>query len=169
VLWDGRAAGDLFREVKKDLPIIRPTAPSPTPTASAAGPALTVPPGKITVRVVNGVGKSGLARQVASQLRAAGFGTVVVPGTARTTGRRATVIQYGPSREESAKTLAAAIPGARLKRVQSLGTAVQVIVGSSWHGAKKVRVAATAGAGQVAGQASGKGIQAKTATQHICK
>ncbi len=169
VLWDGRAAGVLFRQIKKDLPIIKPAPPTPTPTASGGKPRLTVPPSKIAVRVLNGVGTPGLARKAAGQLHAAGFAAVVVPGTAKTTGRKATVIQYGPAREDSAKTLAAAIPGARLKRVASLGNSVQVIVGSSWKGAKKVKVAASAGAGQGSGGQGDQGIRAKTATQKICK
>jgi LCP family protein required for cell wall assembly len=131
VLWDGRTAGTLFREIKKDQPVIKPASPAPTPTASGGGSKLTVP-----------------------------------PGTAKTTGRKATIIQYGPARADSARTLAAAIPGARLKRVASLGNTIQVIVGSSWKGAKKVKVTAPAGAGQAGGS---QGVQAKTATQKICK
>jgi LCP family protein required for cell wall assembly len=168
VLWDGRAAGTLFHQIKKDQPVIKPPSPAPTPTATSSAPAgaqrPTVPPNKITVRVLNGVGTPGLARKAAGQLRAAGFGTVVVPGTAKTTGRKTTVIQYGPARADSAKTLAAAIPGARLKRSTSIGDTIQVIVGSSWKGAKKVKVATPPTA---TGQQGG--IQARTATQKICK
>lgn len=169
VQWDGRAAGVLFRQIKKDQPVIKPPTPAapatpatPAPTAPGSGRGRpTVPPNKITVRVLNGIGTPGVARKAAAHLHAAGFAVVVVPGTAKTTGRRATVIQYGPAHADWAKTLAAAIPGARLKRVSSLGGTVQVIVGSSWKGAKKVKVAAPAGAGQ--------GIKARTATQKICK
>ncbi|HEU5156304.1 MAG TPA: LCP family protein [Streptosporangiaceae bacterium] len=166
VLWDGRAAGALFRQIKKDQPVMKPAAPAPTATASAGGQRLTVPPGKITVRVLNGVGTPGLARKAARQLQAAGFETVVVPGTAKTTGRKTTIIQYGPGRADSAKTLAAALPGARLKRSSSIGNTVQVIVGSSWNGAKRVEVA---GAGQPGRAAGAGGIQAKTATQKVCR
>ena len=167
VLWDGRAAGVLFRQIKKDQPIIKPAAPTATPTAAAGGGSRpTVPPSKITVSVLNGVGTPGVARKAAGQLRAAGFRTVVVPGTAKTTGRKATLIQYGSARADSAKTLAAAIPGARLKRSASLGNTIQVIVGSSWKSVKKVNVAGAGRSGQPGG---GPAIQAKTATQKICK
>jgi LCP family protein required for cell wall assembly len=177
VLWNGRAARALFHQIKKDQPVIKPASPAPAASATATpsggkqqGQRLTVPPSKITVRVLNGVGTPGLARKAAGQLRAAGFGTVVVPGTAKTTGRKATVIQYGPARADSAKTLAAAIPGARLKPSASLGNTIQVIVGSSWKGAKQVRVAASAaGAGQPGQAGAAGGIQARTATQKICK
>ena len=175
VLWDGRAAGALFDQIKKDRPVIRPPAPAPAASATATPPGgrqqqgLTVPPNKITVRVLNGVGTPGLARRAAGQLRAAGFGAVVVPGTAKTTGRKATVIQYGPARADSARTLAAAIPGARLKRSTSLGATIEVIVGSSWKGAKKVTVLAPAFGAAQPGQGGGNGIQASTATQKLCK
>src|SRR5262249_7940370 len=120
----------------------RPTA---TPTPGKTEPALTVRPADIEVRVLNGVGTRGVARGAAEDLRGAGFNPIVVPGTAKQIGLRQTVIQYGGGRADSAKTLAAAIPGAKVKRLPALGDRIQVIVGSSWDGAKKVRVAGPAG------------------------
>jgi hypothetical protein len=164
VLWDGPAAADLFAHFKKDQPLIQPT---PTPGGQAAPPqakpkeGLTVPPGQITVRVLNGVGTTGLAGRSAGDLRKAGFVPVVVSGTARTTGMRTTLIQYGPGRQDSAKTLAAAIPGAKVKKVPSLGNTIQVLVGGNWTGVKKVKVTPATGGQQPA---------ARTATQNIlCK
>jgi LCP family protein required for cell wall assembly len=159
VLWDARAAAGLFGQIKKDEPVIRPAPATPRPST----PTLTVPPGQITVRVLNGVGTPGVARSAAGQLRRAGFVPVVVPGTADEIGQRTTVIQYGPGRADSARTLAAAIPGARLKKVAALGNRVQVIVGSSWSRVKKVRVA------PATGQSGGGQIRARTATQRICR
>jgi hypothetical protein len=168
VLWDGRAAAALFGQIKKDHPVIQPAparAPAPAaPRPKPSEPPLTVPPGQINVQVLNGVGTPGLARRAAGQLSRAGFAPVVVPGTAERLGRRTTVIQYGPSRADSARTLAAAIPGARLKRVPALASRIQVIVGSSWSRVTKVRVGPPAGAGQGGGE-----IQARTASQKICR
>jgi LCP family protein required for cell wall assembly len=166
VLWDTPAAADLFSRFKKDQPLIKPT-PTVTPGQPQAQPKdeLTVPPGQITVRVLNGVGTRGVARQSANDLRRAGFAAVVVPGIAKTTGMKTTLIQYGPGREDSAKTLAAAIPGAKVKKVASLGSTIQVLVGRDWTGVKEVKVAAAA-------PATGGGQQpaAKTATQNVlCK
>jgi hypothetical protein len=87
----------------------------------------------------------------------------VVPGTRH--GVETTVIQYSAGREDSAKTLKAAIPGARLKEVAGLGSRLQVVVGSSWSGAKKVTVDAPAKA--PAGD-SQQQVNAKTATQNLC-
>ncbi|HEX6470457.1 MAG TPA: LCP family protein [Streptosporangiaceae bacterium] len=170
VLWDGRAAGALFRDIKRDESIIKPP-PSPAPSATApatASPGTTpaVPPGKITVRVLNGVGTPGLARKAAGQLHAAGFTAIVVPGTTSRIGHKVTVVEYGPGHDAAAKTLAAAIPGARLKRVPTLGGTLQVIVGSSWRGARKIGSATT---GHTQASTGLKNVLAKTATQKLCK
>jgi len=162
VLWDQKAGDRLFREIEDDKPIIQPTAPPPSASAKPTG--LTVPPSQIDVRVVNGVGTVGLAAKAARQLHKVGFGTTVVPGARH--GATATVIQYGPGREDSAKTLKAAVPGAKLKAVSSLGSRLQVIVGTSWSNPKQVKVAATPSASPTG---AGHQINAKTATQNLCK
>jgi LCP family protein required for cell wall assembly len=163
VLWDDKASDALFQEIEDDKPIVQPPKPAPsTPAAKPGG--LTVPPSQITVRVVNGVGTIGLAAKAAHDLDKSGFTTTVVPGARH--GATTTVIQYGPGREDSARTLKAAIPGARLKAVPSLGAHLQVIVGPSWSGARPVKVAAPP-SGSPAG--TGSSINAKTATQNLCK
>jgi LCP family protein required for cell wall assembly len=166
VLWDQSAGDRLFQQIEDDKPIIQP-APAASPSASApAAPknGLTVPPGQIDVRVVNGVGVAGLAARAARDLHRAGFGTTVVPGAR--TGVTTTVIQYGPGREDSAKTLKAAIPGAKVKAISSLGSRLQVLVGTSWTGAKTVKV--TVPSATPSSPAGGR-IAAKTATQNLCK
>jgi hypothetical protein len=70
------------------------------------------------------------------------------------------VIRYGPSRADSAKTLAAAIPGSTLQEVSGLGSGLQVIVGSGYHGVRRVVVVAS-------GQ-SGTLDQPRTAADNIC-
>ena len=126
VLWDESAADRLFRQIEGDQPIVTPPkaaasgSPSASPSAAASG--LTVPPGQIEVRVVNGVGTPGLAARAARDLHNAGFSASVVPGSRR--GVTATVIQYSAGREEAARTLKAALPGARLKEINGLGSPV---------------------------------------------
>jgi LCP family protein required for cell wall assembly len=166
VLWDQQRAQLLFQKINTDQSLIGPApAASPSPTKSS-GNGLTVAPANIQVHVLNGVGTPGLARNAAGDLRKAGFNPVVVPGTANRLGLQQTVIQYGPARADSARTLAAAIPGAKLKRLPGLGDRIQVIVGSSWTGARKVQVA---GPGQQAPAPNGQNVTARTATQNICK
>lgn len=164
VQWDNRAAYDLFSRINRDEPLVKP-APKPATTSPAPGKELTVAPGDMTVRVLNGHGKVGLAAEAAADLKKAGFATIVVPGVART-GLKTTQIQYGRGREDSARTLAAAIPGAKVKEVASLGDRIQVIVGSAWDGARKVKVKRPQGS---AGTGDEQALEAKTATQQLCK
>ncbi|MCW2904759.1 MAG: cell envelope-related transcriptional attenuator [Streptosporangiaceae bacterium] len=165
VRWDPQRSQALFGKLRRDESLLEPApqAASPSPTKETSD--LTVRPADIQVRVLNGVGTPGVARRAAGDLRSAGFNPVVVPGTAPRLGQRQTVIQYGTGRADSAKTLALAIPGARLKRVPSLGGRVQVVVGSSWAGVKKVRAAAPS----AAPTAEAKDAHARTATQNLCK
>jgi LCP family protein required for cell wall assembly len=164
VLWDQKSGDRLFQEIENDKPIIQPPTPVPSVSVTAKPGGLTVPPSQIDVRVVNGVGTLGLAAKAARDLHKVGFGTTVVPGARH--GTTTTVIQYGPGREDSAKTLKAAIPGARLKAVSSLGSRLQVIVGTSWPAPKQVKVAPTPSASPAGGAHP---INAKTATQNLCK
>lgn len=163
VLWDKNAAGTLFHQISKDQAITNPPKPAASKTPGK-GNGLTVAPSHIDVRVVNGVGTFGLAARVAGDLRKAGFGATVVPGTRH--GVTSTVIQYGPGREDSAKTLKAAVPGARLKAVPSLGSRLQLVVGPGWKGADKVQVDTPK---PQSSTGSGDHVDARTATQNLCK
>jgi hypothetical protein len=117
--------------------------------------------------VLNAIGTPGLATKAGSQLRREGFKVTVVPGVARR-GLKTTTIQYGPSREDSAKTLAAAIPGAKLKKVSSLGSRVQVMVGGDWSGVEEVKVQPSPSATSSAAPAD-RSLETGTATQKLCK
>ncbi|KAB2359459.1 LCP family protein [Actinomadura montaniterrae] len=166
VQWDQAKANDLFGRIRHDEPLSE-TKKAPKPSASPSktpsdGP--TVPPDDISVRVLNAIGTPGLATRAGSQLTKDGFHVTVVPGVARR-GLQRTQIQYGPGREDSAKTLAAAIPDAKLKEVSSLGSRVQVMVGADWDGVKKVKVASPA---PTASPASGSSLDSGTATEKLC-
>ncbi|MFI0357734.1 LCP family protein [Actinomadura sp. 9N407] len=161
VLWDQGRADDLFAKVRRDQPVTKPSpSASATPSATPTGP--TVPPEDIQVSVLNAIGTPGLATKAGGQLRKEGFKVTVVPGVARR-GLKTTTIQYGPSRKDSAETLAAAIPGAKLKQVGSLGSRIQVLVGDDWDGVEKVTVRPSPSA------TPSQGLEAGTATQKLCK
>ncbi|TYK53525.1 LCP family protein [Actinomadura decatromicini] len=167
VQWDEGRARDLFTRIRRDQPVAeQPEKPSAKPTnpAEKPGDQLTVPPGDISVRVLNAIGTPGLATKAGGQLRRLGFGVTVVPGVARR-GLQTTQIQYGPGKADSAKTLAAAIPGARLKEIPSLGTRVQVLVGANWDGVRRVEVK---GGSPTGSQSPKPGIETGTATQKLC-
>jgi LCP family protein required for cell wall assembly len=165
VQWDQAKANDLFGRIRHDEPLSETKAPKPSAAPSKAPPdGPTVPPDDISVRVLNAIGTTGLATRAGSQLAKDGFHVTVVPGIARR-GLQRTQIQYGPGREDSAKTLAAAIPNAKLKEVSSLGSRIQVMVGGDWDGVKKVKVAAPSPA---ASPVSGSSLDSGTATEKLC-
>ncbi|GGQ04258.1 LCP family protein required for cell wall assembly [Actinomadura coerulea] len=168
VQWDQHKARDLFTRLRRDQPLATQSPkPSATPTKKSED-ALTVPPDDISVRVLNAIGTRGLATKAGGELRKAGFKVSVAPGVARR-GQQTTQILYGPGREDSAKTLAAAIPDAKRKKVSSLGSQVQVMVGADWGGAdwagvKEVEVKESPSAAPSEGSA----LETGTATQKLC-
>ncbi len=130
---DQQADDELFAALRADR---APGSPAPKPSAQA----LTVRPGAIRVRVYNGSGVTGLARKAFNDLGAVGFVTTGTP-TNRGSGASVTTVLYGPTKADSARTLAAAIPGAVLQEDDSLGRTLEVVVGSRYSGAQKVTVA----------------------------
>ena len=69
-----------------------------------------------------------------------------------------TTIRFDTRYTESIKTVAAALPGARLVAVAGLGRTMQVVVGTSYDGARAVRLAAPT--------AADTGV--RTAGDHVC-
>jgi len=128
VTWDPVLAPQLFRSINSDLGVSTPAKSN-----------LTVAPSNISVHVYNGAGVAGLGRRAATDLNAVGFHVAGTP-TNRGTGAKTTIVRYGPSRADSARTLAAAIPGAQLRQDPGAGNAVELIVGSDYHGATRVTV-----------------------------
>ncbi len=118
-------------------------APGTPPKPGKAAPTVpvTVPPGNVRVAVFNGSGVNGLGRKAASDIGAIGFQTIGIPQT-RGTGATQTVILYGPTKADSARTLQAAIPGSVLQPDPSLASTVQLVVGTSYKGAQRVNVTA---------------------------
>lgn len=116
----------------------------PGSRAAPKGPTLTVPPSAVQVRVFNGSGISGQARKAFTELGAAGFVPIGVPAT-RGSNVAVTTIHYGPTKADSAATLAAAIPGAVLQPDPTLQQTLEVVVGTNYTGAQKVTIAAPKG------------------------
>ncbi len=131
ILLDEPGVAALFGGLRGDSP---KTSAEPSPS----GPRLVVPASAVRVRVYNGTGQAGLAAKASDDLRAAGF-IVATPRT-RNTDATATVVRYGPTRADSARTLAAAVPGAELVADPTLGSTVELIVGSGYTGAHAVEV-----------------------------
>jgi LCP family protein required for cell wall assembly len=130
VQWTSVADG-LWKSIRDDTPLpgTKP-APKPTPTGTpkAAAPALTVRPDKITAQVTNASGITGRAQQAAQDLRIQGF-DIKATSTAPNLTKGVTV-GYSSRYLQSARTVAAAFPGATLVQDESAGSIIQVTLGA---------------------------------------
>lgn len=175
VKWDRKKSAKIFGTLREDLPLAgaKPSAPEKRAGAgdAAGGPGgkqegtkkgprtVEVAPDSIRVQVENGTAKPGLGHRADQDLRRVGFDTT---GTARNaTGRDAehTVIAYDPRWDKSARSLAAAVPGAELAKDPGRGPVMRVTVGEDYKGAERVRQAAptTGGAGAPQGGEATRG------------
>src|SRR5690606_6486046 len=127
---------------------------------------LTVPPERIAVRVLNGTGITGRGAAARNDLLQAGFMVPEPAGNAATTDYDTTVIRYGPERRDSARTVAAAIPGAELLETASLGDRLEVVIGHRYSGVRKVTVEPSSPATPTPATST---PATKTATENICR
>jgi LCP family protein required for cell wall assembly len=162
VQWK-KSAGPVWRSLRFDQPLPG-EGPSPTATASAtpSGPPLVTPPEKVSVQVLNGSGVKGAASKLAEQLSAVGFNVVGV-GDASHTGYTTTTVLHDPAYDESGRTLGAAIPGSTVTADASLGSTLQVIVGSDDPTAVAVKVT-----GSTSSPEPTETLQTKHASDSIC-
>jgi LCP family protein required for cell wall assembly len=116
-----------------------PTAAEPAPPA---GDVLTVAPSSVAVDVLNGTATTGLAATVADLMRAQGFAVGAVGNELGTVNE--TVVRYGPSVLEQARTVAAAVPGAVLQPSDAIGDAVQLVIGPGYSSVVPVTVGTVA-------------------------
>ncbi|MFC1414637.1 LCP family protein [Streptacidiphilus sp. N1-12] len=169
VLWDRTRAAALFTALREDRPLTAPPAPAAS-GAAPSGAAVSVPPGQIRVQVLNGAGVAGLAGKADGELRAAGFGTtgVALNAPGQDTAAR-TVLRYDPRWDQSVRTLAAALPGARLVPVAGLGGTMQVVLGRDFTAVRPVAAPSpTAGAPASAGTDAAAPIAANRGDSVIC-
>lgn len=158
VLLDEPKVDALFAQVRADLP---PDTPKPAASPGAASN-LIVAPENIRVKVYNGTGTAGLGRRGADELAAVGFQVVGQPDN-RGTSATTTTVRHGSSKADSARTLAAAIPGAKIELDTALGSTLEVVLGSGYSGAKQVTVS-----GQAPKPAATASPEVKTAAEDPC-
>ncbi len=141
VIWDEQRANLLWNALRTDGPLPgtepRGTA-SPSATASPGTP-LIVAPSHIHVRVLNGTSQKGIAHKVADQLAAEGFQIVDI-GDADSDAYSTTFVRYGTTKNESSETLSAAVPGSIRQLDGSLGSVLQLVVGSNYTGVVPVQI-----------------------------
>ncbi|MFI6423313.1 LCP family protein [Streptomyces sp. NPDC050842] len=150
VKWDAAKAQKLFQALREDRPLA-PASQKPASSGSSSGSSsgkagdapksvvVDVPPRTIRVQVYNGTRTDGLGRKVDDALRGTGFDTTRTPMTGAGQERARTLVEYDPRWDRSAKTLAAALPGAELRAVAGRGGTLRVTVGADYRGVTKVR------------------------------
>ncbi|MGW6916960.1 LCP family protein [Kitasatospora sp. NPDC054939] len=169
VLWDAAGAKALFDAVRQGRPLSRTDAP-PAP-AAASGPSPAVAPEQVHVQVFNAAGTSGLGARVDADLRRAGFATTGAASNApagSSPGR--TAVRYDPRWDQSARTLAAALPGAELIAVPGLGPTLQVYAGSDYQPTGPAAPASTPPAAppSATAPAAAPAVHAATADEFLC-
>lgn len=128
-----------------------------------------MPPSRISVKVLNGTLITGLGARTRADLLKAGFLVPEIAGDTRKRDHDKTVIRYGKGREDSARTLAAALPGSDTRLVEDLGDRIEVIAGRKYQGVKKVTVDDAVKPTATPSPAQSALPTARTATQNICK
>ncbi|MFE3887449.1 LCP family protein [Streptomyces lydicus] len=134
VRWDPVQAPKLFQAIRED----RPLAVHRDRTEPRAR-VVDVPPGQVQVRVGDGSDRPGPDTEVARELHATGFATTGAPGASPLSRAPGTVIAYDPRWDRSARSLAAALPGAELRPVAGRGPVMQVTVGQGRQAVRRVR------------------------------
>jgi LCP family protein required for cell wall assembly len=134
VLWDPSLSKRLFHDFAADKPITNVVGKKKK---------LTVAPSSISVKVLNATSTSGLASKASQDLARVGFGTAGTGNAPSSFDSSKTVVVYGASRTDSAKTLAAAVPGSTTQEDDSLGNGIELVVGSNYSTAKSVKVSSS--------------------------
>ena len=105
--------------------------------------AVPLPPSEVTVSVLNGTSRSGLAGAVSEDLIARGYAIETTGNTRQATG--AAVIVHGPDGYLAAQAVKAQVPEGTLKLDQKReGTAVDLLIGSEFSGLVEESAAAAA-------------------------
>ena len=133
---DRPAADALFASIRGDDAIKVGATPAPTQQPND----LIVRPSKIRLKVLNGSGVNGAARRAADDLAGLGF-VIRDTGPADATTYTQTIVRHGPSKADSARTVAAALPGSAIQLDQTLGSTIEVIVGTQYDGVRPVTIA----------------------------
>ncbi|MFE3070729.1 LCP family protein [Streptomyces sp. NPDC059247] len=142
VKWDAAKAQKLFQALREDRPLA-PASPAATSAKAPKAVVVDVAPRTIRVQVYNGTRTDGLGRKVDDALRGTGFDTTRTPMTGAGREQERTLVEYDPRWDRSAKSLAAALPGAELRPVPGRGGTLRVTVGADYKGVTAVRAEET--------------------------
>lgn len=162
------SADALWQTIREDRPLNATPSASASASKSSGSPSatpsdLTIAPDRITIEVVNASGVTGLGQSAAEALVAQGFNISEVRNGA---ARDGVLIEHGPTKRDSVKTVAAAFPGATVEEVAGLGSTIRVTLGAGSP--------AVATVPQIAGSTSPQpspsvSFSARSAADDICK
>ena len=139
VVMDTERAAGVWASISNDVPWKKPKRSSTkNDDASADGAALTVSPSNIPVLVLNGSGVAGRAGETSAVLAEAGFVIIGVDDADRSDYAR-TEVRYAPGALESARTVAAALPGSTLVE-DPAATSVTIVLGQDFTGVTDVTI-----------------------------
>ena len=138
VFWDKPRANALWHALRTDGPLPG-TELKPKPSTSPNANPLTVAPSAIRVRVLNGTGEVGIAHKVASELANRGY-VIDGVGDADSSSYSTTTIRYGVDKVQSSQTLAASVPGSDRQQDGTLGSTLELIIGSNYNGTTAVTI-----------------------------
>ncbi len=138
--WVSNGDGATVSEnVKKSAPIwdaMKNDTPWPA-TKDGTSVVLRTSPDVIHVNVLNGTPTKGAAKKAAKALRKQGF-IVEEVGNAPTQDYTTTTVQYDPTWDQSAKTLAYAANTETLDKKKKLGQTLNLIIGTDFTGVQEV-------------------------------
>jgi LCP family protein required for cell wall assembly len=127
VVWNTPKTDEMWAAIAGDE---RYPPEPPDPTVIDGQP-LTVTPESVSVRVLNGTGKGGVATSAAEELTRQGFNVIGI-ADAETQEFVSSVVRYDADGADAARTVAASLPGAARVKRSGLGTTVEVVVGEDW-------------------------------------
>lgn len=117
--------------------------PEPVEFSCPDPDAVPLPPGEVTVTVLNGTSRSGLAGDTSAQLAERGY-AVQSPGNTRQATGAATIV-HGPEGYLAAQSVRVQIQGAQLRLDEQLeDSAVQLLLGDGFTGLEEESAAASA-------------------------
>ncbi|WP_169806656.1 LCP family protein [Microtetraspora malaysiensis] len=156
-------AAQLFTAVSKDT-----RAPAANPSNSASPGSTTPTRATVSVRVVNGSGRAGLARRVTARLRNLGFTRAVV-ATAPTSASR-TAIRTTMAGQAATRVLAGALTRSpALTREVGTGRTLTLVLGDDWAaapGRRGIRLRDAASGGIIRASTLSSGVTARTGACH---
>ncbi|MEW2399786.1 LCP family protein [Streptomyces sp. NPDC046862] len=133
--WDETRSARLFQALRDDEPLASHR------TRRSRAVRVEVAPEQIHVQVENGTTVDGLGKRVDDLLAAVGFRTTGVPVNASSPAVERTTVVYDPRWDRSARSLAAALPGAELREAPGQGPVLRVVAGTDFKSVRKVRAA----------------------------